>query len=51
MFQTFMKKNKLKTSKLFFTVTNSVLPTISGPVFLQTSHYIINVVTAIINEP
>jgi hypothetical protein len=27
------------------------LPSISGPAFLQTSHYIINVVTGIIDEP
>jgi hypothetical protein len=27
------------------------LTAISGPAFLQTSHYIINVVTGIINEP
>ena len=51
MFQTFIKKNKTFIFKLFFTVTNSVLPAISGPVFLQTSHYTINIVTGIINEP
>ena len=27
------------------------MPTISGPAFMQTSHYIINVVTGIIDEP
>ena len=53
MFQTFIKKKKTFTYKLCFTVTNSVLWEISGSVFLQTSHYIINVVTGsgIINEP
>ena len=50
MFQTFIKKIKTFTSK-FFTVTNLVLPAISGPAFLQTSHYIINGVIGIINEP
>ena len=49
--KTFIKKNKTFTLKIFFTVTNSVLPAISGPAFLQTSHYIINVVNGIINEP
>jgi hypothetical protein len=37
--------------KLLITVKNLVLPAISGPALLQTSDYIINVVTGIINEP
>ena len=48
----FIKKNKTFTFKLFFTLTNSVLPAISELSFPRTltSHYIINVVTGIINE-
>ena len=38
-------KNKIFTFKLFLTVTNLVLPAISGPAFLQTPHYIINIAT------
>ena len=39
MFQIFIMINKPFTFKLFFPVTNLVLPAISGPAFLQISQY------------
>ena len=50
-FRILLRKTRLSHLTFFFTETNSILPAISGPAALQTSHYIINVVTGIINEP